>query len=155
MSFNNKIPNMGRESQEVRDSDFITLVGLKAFDDSLNAIVTKLSDTESSNSASNIVEQLKAIEYNLADAVTRIKNADGTYSYTYNTTVDSVTGETVPKYGKEAVETLETQLETYYQELLTPSLTTVKPTTNLNGDIITLNMTFSDRGISGNIGGMT
>ena len=43
----------------------------------------------------------------------------------------------------------------YYQELLTPTLKNVKPTTNLNGDIITLNMTFSDRGISGNIGGMT
>ena len=113
MAYNNKIPNIGSTSSSVRDVDFISITEVKAFNELIDEIVKKLSviSNENSNitdinSAINIAQELKKIEFNMADAI----NSDGTLNI--SSTPDSITGETGgPVYGSYSMYDMLTKLD--------------------------------------------
>lgn len=116
MAYNNKIPNIGKTVQSVRDTDFISITEVKAFDELINEIVSKLSvisDSNSSvedvNSAINIAQEIKKIEFNMADAI----KADG--SLDISSTPDPVTGEIGgPNYGPNSMDKMLIKLDDLY-----------------------------------------
>ena len=72
MAYTNRIPDISRVSQSVRDKDFISISELKAFDDKLKEIIEKFASVNNGDlgtTASNIGELIRQVEYNMADAV--------------------------------------------------------------------------------------
>lgn len=114
MGYENKIPNLGKTVQSVRDTDFISITEVKAFDKLIDEIVSKLSvisDNSSSdaNEALNIAQEIKRIEFNMADAI----NPDG--SLNISSTPDPVTGEVGgPVYGKYSMDQMLIKLDNLY-----------------------------------------
>ena len=59
MAYTNRIPDISRVSQSVRDKDFISISELKAFDDKLKEIIEKFASVNNGDlgtTASNIGE---------------------------------------------------------------------------------------------------
>lgn len=114
MGYENKIPNLGKTVQSVRDTDFISITEVKAFDKLIDEIVSKLSvisDNSSSdaNEALNIAQEIKRIEFNMADAI----NPDG--SLNISSTPDPVTGEVGgPVYGEYSMDKMLIKLDNLY-----------------------------------------
>ena len=114
MGYENKIPNLGKTVQSVRDTDFISITEVKAFDKLIDEIVSKLSvisDNSSSdaNEALNIAQEIKRIEFNMADAI----NPDG--SLNISSTPDPVTGEVGgPVYGEYSMDQMLIKLDNLY-----------------------------------------
>lgn len=120
MAYNNKIPNIGKTSQSVRDIDFISITEVKAFDALIDEIVSKLSVIGNENSnitdvneATNIAQEIKKIEFNMADAI----NKDG--SLNISNSPDPTTGETGgPVYGEYSMDTMLTKLDNLYSRFI-------------------------------------
>lgn len=116
MTYNNKIPNISKTLQSIRDTDFISITEVKAFDALIDDIISKLSVISNDNSsitdvseALNIAQEIKKIEFNMADAI----NSDGTLNI--STTPDPTTGETGgPVYGTYSMDTMITKLDELY-----------------------------------------
>lgn len=120
MAYNNKIPNIGKTSQSLRDIDFISITEVKAFDALIDEIVSKLSVIGNENSnitdvnkATNIAQEIKKIEFNMADAI----NKDG--SLNISNSPDPNTGEIGgPVYGEYSMYTMLTKLDNLYSRFI-------------------------------------
>ena len=114
MGYENKIPNLGKTVQSVRDTDFISITEVKAFDKLIDEIVSKLSvisdnSSNDANEALNIAQEIKRIEFNMADAI----NPDG--SLNISSTPDPVTGEVGgPVYGEYSMDKMLIKLDNLY-----------------------------------------
>ena len=116
MGYENKIPNIGKTVQSVRDTDFISITEVKAFDKLIDDIVSKLSVISNDNSSItdvnetlNIAQEIKKIEFNMADAI----NPDG--SLNISSTPDPVTGEVGgPVYGEYSMDKMLIKLDNLY-----------------------------------------
>lgn len=118
MIYNNKIPNISKTLQSDRDTDFISITEIKQFDALIDEVVSKLSvisnDSSSisnANQALNIAQEIKKIEFNMADAI----NSNG--SLNISNTPDPTTGEVGgPAYGEWSMDKMLTKLDTLYGE---------------------------------------
>lgn len=116
MIYNNKIPNISKTLQSTRDTDFISITEIKQFDTLIDEVVSKLSvisnDNSSINSAKdalNIAQEIKKIEFNMADAI----KPDG--SLNISNTPDPTTGEIGgPVYGEYSMDKMLTRLDELY-----------------------------------------
>ena len=118
MAYNNRIPDISRIAQTVRDKDFIPITELKEFDAKLDEIIEKFSavnnDTVSSQ-ASNIGDLIKQIEYNMSDAIEF--NPDGSIAG-FKDVIDETSGATIPVNGENSYINLTDKLEEYYNEFM-------------------------------------
>lgn len=118
MAYNNRIPDISRIAQTVRDKDFIPITELKEFDAKLDEIIEKFSavnnDTVSSQ-ASNIGDLIKQIEYNMSDAIEF--NPDGSIAG-FKDVIDETSGATIPVNGENSYLNLTDKLEEYYNEFM-------------------------------------
>lgn len=118
MAYNNRIPDISRIAQTVRDKDFIPITELKEFDAKLDEIIEKFSavnnDTVSSQ-ASNIGDLIKQIEYNMSDAIEF--NPDGSIAG-FKDVIDETSGSTIPVNGENSYINLTDKLEEYYNEFM-------------------------------------
>lgn len=118
MAYNNRIPDISRIAQNVRDKDFIPITELKEFDAKLDEIIEKFSavnnDTVSSQ-ASNIGDLIKQIEYNMSDAIEF--NPDGSIAG-FKDVIDETSGATIPVNGENSYINLTDKLEKYYNEFM-------------------------------------
>ena len=118
MAYNNRIPDISRIAQTVRDKDFIPITELKEFDAKLDEIIEKFSavnnDTVSSQ-ASNIGDLIKQIEYNMSDAIEF--NPDGSIAG-FKDVIDETSGATIPVNGENSYINLTNKLEEYYNEFM-------------------------------------
>ena len=118
MAYNNRIPDISRIAQTVRDKDFTPITELKEFDAKLDEIIEKFSavnnDTVSSQ-ASNIGDLIKQIEYNMSDAIEF--NPDGSIAG-FKDVIDETSGATIPVNGENSYINLTDKLEEYYNEFM-------------------------------------
>lgn len=117
MSFNNRIPNIVRHDQSVRDNDFIPISEIQEFDKKIDEILKKLSsinNTDDDNSigdVTSILQEMKKITWNLRDAL--IRGEDGEI-LGYNSKVEE--GVEVPIPGEWDIEKMLDKLNILYSE---------------------------------------
>ena len=107
---NNRLPVLSRISSEVRDNDFIPITELKVFDARIDEIVKLFNSIEASDESGNIAQQMKDIEYNMADAL--IFDTDGNI-VGYKTDENNE-----PIYGENDIKTMLSKLEDYYNQFV-------------------------------------
>lgn len=118
MAYNNRIPDISRIAQTVRDKDFIPITELKEFDAKLDEIIEKFSAVNNdivSSQASNIGDLIKQIEYNMSDAIEF--NPDGSIAG-FKDVIDETSGATIPVNGENSYINLTDKLEEYYNEFM-------------------------------------
>lgn len=118
MAYNNRIPDISRIAQTVRDKDFIPITELKEFDAKLDEIIEKFSAVNNdavSSQASNIGALIKQIEYNMSDAIQF--NPDGSIAG-FKDVIDETSGATIPVNGENSYLNLTDKLEEYYNEFM-------------------------------------
>lgn len=115
MNYNNKIPNLGKTLQSVRDKDFISITEFKEFDklitDAVSMINMNGSNSVDAAEAINVGEKIRRIEFNMADAI----NSDGTLKV--STAPDPITGELGgPEYGEYSMDKMIEKLDELYNQ---------------------------------------
>ena len=108
-TINNRLPVLSRISPETRDNDFISITDLKKFDEEIDKVVKMFNSIESSNNG-NIAQQLKDIEYNMADALV-LDNNGNIIGYKTDANGD-------PIYGEDDIKTMLSKLEEYYNKFV-------------------------------------
>ncbi len=106
---NNRLPVLSRINPETRDNDFISITELKYFDEQIDLIVKKFNSIETSENG-NIAQQLKDIEYNMADALI-LDNNGNIIGYKTDDNGD-------PIYGEDDIKTMLSKLEEYYNRFV-------------------------------------
>ena len=106
---NNRLPVLSRISPETRDNDFISITELKYFDEQIDLIIKKFNSIETSDNG-NIAQQLKDIEYNMADALI-LDNNGNIIGYKTDDNGD-------PIYGEDDIKTMLSKLEEYYNKFV-------------------------------------
>ena len=119
MAYNNRIPPLSRIDKSVRDTDFISIVELKEFDELLTKILERFSTsntrTESEDELLSVGQQLKNIQYNIADAL--VLDNDGNI-IDYREVNDPYSNQIVAEQGPEALNRMISDLESYYDNFI-------------------------------------